>query len=276
MPPAEGRTEAVPALGFLPLLFLLVYSSQNSAPAPGTPLLPAPCPILPLSPRGAARPRTSPPACPTATGPPPASSPARGGVSLRGEAARAERRAPCLRPACCHPRGADPSPAGPPQEVGQSPRTLHGDALPESTPYWSPSQVGPWVGGGSGRGAGAGSTRGLTGDEDGGRDVGVGQHGLHHRVEVIERAARAALRVQQHQGTAGPGQDPVAGTWWGKRGSEPGPGVPCEPGQCLLQPCGKESAGQGLGGPHHESWGALGSPRSPPRSCTASRGWGRG
>lgn len=55
--------------------------------------------------------------------------------------------------------------------------------------------------------------QGLTSDKDGGCDVSISQHGLHHCLEVLKRAASAALRVQQHQSSAGPGQHPIAGTW---------------------------------------------------------------
>lgn len=63
---------------------------------------------------------------------------------------------------------------------------------------------------------------GLTGDKDGGCDVCISQHGLHHRLEVLKGAASAALRVQQHQSSAGPGQQPIADTWEGGGGQHGG------------------------------------------------------
>lgn len=70
--------------------------------------------------------------------------------------------------------------------------------------------------GGGGQG---GAAHGLTGDEDSGGNVGLGQHGLHHCLEVIEGTARAAVRVQQHQHMARPRQHPIAVTWGGTGGS---------------------------------------------------------
>lgn len=64
---------------------------------------------------------------------------------------------------------------------------------------------------------------GLTGDKDGGCDVCISQHGLHHRLEVLKGAASAALRVQQHQSSAGPGQQPIADTWGEEGVSTAGP-----------------------------------------------------
>lgn len=64
-----------------------------------------------------------------------------------------------------------------------------------------------------------GTAHGLTSDEDSGGNVCLGQHGLHHSLEVIKGTARATLWVQQHQRVAGPGQHPIAVTWGGTGGS---------------------------------------------------------
>jgi len=97
------------------------------------------------------------------------------------------------------------------------------------------------------RGGGAeGAARGLTSDEDGGGNVGLSQHGLHHGLEVLERAASAALWVQQHQRAAGPGQHPIAVTWAENRGSgRRGRGAACltAPWEGELPPAPTDSPG---------------------------------
>lgn len=81
-----------------------------------------------------------------------------------------------------------------------------------SPPQGSSSQTRPQEGGRRRWGVAAGR---LTGDEDSGGDVSLGQHGLHHRLEVLQGTAGAAPRVQQHQRPAGPRQHPVSVAWGG-------------------------------------------------------------